>query len=495
NKIIAINNLTSKFYSYILESHKLGEAARVYLKKRGISEKFWKKFGLGFAPKGWENTYKFLTKKGYSAADISQSGLIISRQMRSSSEYFDRFRNRLMFPLKDSRGVVLGFAGRLLEQETRNMKHAVRQEAKYINSPETLVFNKGSLLFGLDLARDAIRRSNETLLVEGEFDVISAHQVGIENTVASKGTALTDKQVVLLSRLCENVALCYDADIAGDAAARRGIELLDNAGVNVKIVDLGNHKDPDEFLQKDVNGFRKVFKNAQNIYDYLIDSATGRYDTTTASGKKKIGQEIIPMLVKINDDLMQAHYIEKLSKVLDLDVSLVSDAVKKKSASVYVSEDTIKSFGTLNKQINLDRYFLALFLIQDEISQQVLNLLNASDFEEDTAGSFWKMVRDIMKTSRKSTVSRILSKVPKQFSEFVDDLYLININPVFNDREIWGAEIVKIAKRIKREAIKRKLTDISKAIKRAEKEKDIKLLKLLSGKFDQMSKNLKEASI
>ena len=140
--------------------------------------------------------------------------------------------------------------------DSRTRSRASEGEAKYINSPETPIFNKGSLLFGLDLARKSIRDRNEAVLVEGEFDVMSAWQIGVENVVAAKGTALTEKQVVTLSRLCENVILSFDEDIAGDAAARRGIELLDVAGMQVKVVRLGKHKDPDEFSQKDAVGFK-----------------------------------------------------------------------------------------------------------------------------------------------------------------------------------------------------------------------------------------------
>ena len=275
DKLIEINKLVAKFYTHLLVEHPIGEPARKYLLSRGIKAPLWEDFGLGFSPDSWDKTFEFLKKHGFDIGDISQAGLIISRSTGSGQAgrngYFDRFRNRLMFPLKDSRGTILGFAGRIINDSESKRAKELKVEAKYMNSPETPVFNKGSILFGLDLARSAIREKNEALLVEGEFDVISARSAGVLNAVASKGTALTDKQVATLSHICENVALCFDTDLAGDAAARRGIELLDIAGITVKVVGLGKYKDPDEFSQKDPAGFKKSIGVADNIYDYLIE--------------------------------------------------------------------------------------------------------------------------------------------------------------------------------------------------------------------------------
>ena len=493
-RLVEINNLVSKFYSYILEKHALGENARQYLNKRGILDKTWRKFGVGFAPIGWENTFKFLTKRRFSAADIASAGLIVAKQRRAGQEYFDRFRNRLMFPLCDSRGTILGFAGRLIEEGSRGQGLESSREAKYINLPETPIFNKGSLLFGLDLARKPIRDKNEAVLVEGEFDVMSAWQIGVENVVASKGTALTEKQVVTLSRLCENVILSFDEDIAGDAAARRGIELLDVAGMQVKVVRLGKHKDPDEFSQKDAVGFKNALKNSENIYDYFIDSAIARFDAKSAEGKKKIGSEVLPVLAKISDDLVRAHYIDRLAKVLELDVNLVAGAVEKKIVSPLALVE-ITSSETIKKSDDVERFFLALYIFQDEISKQALKFLSPDDFKSTDARVFWKWLRDIIVTLNSPTVKKVIKRVPARFKDFVDDLYLVNISPVFADREIWASELAKIANRIKKAAIKRKLIEISEEIKSAEKRKEPKRIESLTKKFDEMSKNLKEKSL
>ena len=483
-KLIDINNLVSKFYSHILDNHPSGKVARDYLVNRGVDETLWKKFGLGYSPDGWENTYNFLKKRGFAEPDIALSGLVVGRERNAGrSSFYDRFRGRIMFPIKDSRGTILGFSGRVLKDA---------KEAKYINSPETPIFNKGSLLFGLDLARTAIRDKNETVLVEGEFDVISAHKAGVTNTVASKGTALTEKQVATIARLCENVALCFDMDLAGDAASRRGIELLDMAGVTVKVVRLSGGKEPDELAQKDPKGFTKAIEQAVNVYDYLIDSACERNDTKTADGKKKIGREVLSVIAKISDDLVRGHYETKLAKILDLDVALINEAVGKKKEAVGGGEASIEVVTIDSSSHVLDDYFLALFLAGDEVYSKIVDKLDPEDFQNDDARGFWKAVRDIISDSKPRKTSDLQALLPKGFAKFVDRLYFVNISPSVLEKDRWVDEILKVGDRIKKKSLSRKMKAISQELKIAQKEQNEAKLKSLSSKFDIISRQLEE---
>lgn len=488
-----MNVLATKFYSHILNKHLLGEPARNYLKGRGIDEDLWQKYDLGFAPNSWDNVLNFLTKKGFSNSDIAVSGIVVGRDNQSSQSrttaFYDRFRGRIMFPIKDARGKVLGFSGRVLDST---------KEAKYINSPETPVFHKGSLLFGLDVAREAIRNKNEAVLVEGEFDVLSSYKAGVENVVASKGTALTDQQVTVLSRLCENVTLCFDMDIAGDSASRRGIELLDLAGLNIKVARLAGVKDPDEFAQKDPGGFKKVISAASNIYDYLIESALNRFDATTAQGKKKIGQEILPLLAKISDELARAHYTTKLAKELELDPAFIKEAIEKKRD--ILGNNSISSIDIEDKKVAsntsvIENYFLALFLFSDEIIETIVKRLEPADFEGEEAKRFWQAVRDIMNHSKPKRTAKLLYLIPKELSSFVDSLYLININPGFLDREPWAQEILKVGARIKKAAISRSLFGISTLLKEAQSLHNDDKIEILTKKFNKLSETLKEEKI
>jgi len=491
DKILEINEMARKFYSYILQKHKKGEVARQYLKKRGIAEEIWKKYSLGFAPEGWENTISFLKKRNFAASDVAASGLVVARERASDKSYYDRFRNRLIFPIADARGVTLGFAGRVIEERSREEGIGSRSEPKYLNSPETEVFHKGSLLFGLDVARDVIREANEALLVEGEFDVLSAHQIGIKNVVASKGTALTDKQIATLSRISEKVVLCFDTDLAGDKASRRGIELMDMAGLTVHVVGLGKFKDPDEFCQKDPEGFKKATKEASNIYDYFLQSAALRFDVSTAEGKKKIGAEILPILSKITDDLVRAHYVGKLAKVLDLDIGLVAAAVEKKQGRISVKSFADVSLGdreTTKDEQSLEEFFLALFLHLEEDYEVFLQKLVPLDFGQNECRRFWEWFSGTISTSKTRKVESLLKNLPKDLAGFVDNLYLINVGSEFLDQEVLRDELAKISDRIKENSLKRKLSKISAKIKKAEQEADEKALSALALEFSKLSK-------
>ena len=494
-KIIQINKLASKFYGYILFDHAQGKVARDYLLGRGIKKTSWEKFGLGYAPAGWENILKFLEKKGFSHPEIATAGLIVSRQVNSARSqtaiqggYYDRFRKRIIFPIKDAKGQTLGYSARLIGES---------KEAKYINSPDTPIFNKGSVLFGLDVARGAIRDKNQAVLVEGEFDVISAQQVGIENVVASKGTALTDKQVALISRYCESVILAFDMDRAGDMAARRGIELLDHADITVNVASLGKYQDPDQFCQKDPAGFKKALSQSVNIYDFFIDSAIRRHDAAAALGKKNIGREVIPVISKIADDMVRAHYIEKLSKVLNLETALVADAVSQKRSDLFAKEPrgfpaAVPAVQNSKKpQISKEDYFLALFVLPKEIEKKILSMLAPEDFEDENAQKFWEWIGDIMKTSKTGNLDTLIKKLPRDLAGFVDNLFLININPAFSERELWVLEIVKIAENLRRMSIKRKLADISSNLRQAQSAGNQAQIAILTKKFDKVSNMLK----
>ena len=225
-KIIAANHLASEYYHYLLTKHVIGEKARSYLKNRGVTEKTITSFSLGYSANSWDGLLKYLKKKGFDESLLDQAGLIVS----SHRGGYDRFRGRVMFTLKDHRGNVVGFSGRLLDPDAK--------EAKYINTSETLVYSKSNVLYGLDVTKAAIQKEGEAIVMEGEFDVISSFQAGVGNAVAIKGSALTEGHVNLLRRFADRLILSLDSDVAGDAAARRGIEIADRAGLDLRVASM-----------------------------------------------------------------------------------------------------------------------------------------------------------------------------------------------------------------------------------------------------------------
>lgn len=319
-RLIRANSLACEYYHYLLNSHKLGKKALEYLQNRKITSRSIETFKLGYAPEGWDYLTRFLTdKKKFDLSDLQAAGLVIKN--------YDRFRNRVMFPLNNARGQTVGFAGRVLPVPFA--KASEDQGGKYVNTSETEIYHKSELLYGLDITRGEIKKAGFAVVVEGEIDCIASYQAGIKNVVAIKGSALTVRQVEMIRRLCETVILALDSDKAGDAAARRGIEIADKAGLNIKVVtSLSGAKDPGEYAIEDPKGWEKAVKEAIPIYDFYIRSAVERYGLE-ASGKRKISQELMPVISNIEDGIVRAHYIKLLAKTLEVDETDIRSQMSK----------------------------------------------------------------------------------------------------------------------------------------------------------------------
>jgi len=250
----------------------IGAAAREYLVKRGISKEIVKKFGLGAAPDSWNILHDAMTKKGYSRQELIEAGLV--RNAKKEGGVYDMFRNRIIFPVIDVRGSVIGFSGRILGDG----------EPKYLNSPDTLVFNKSRNLFALNFAKKT--KAGMLILVEGNIDVIALHQRGIDCAVASLGTSLTAEQARLMSRFTEKAVIAYDADDAGRKAALRAITLLEKTGMSVKVVDMGASKDPDEYLKKHgADAFKLLLERSENHIEYRLMAIQNKTDMTSDEGR------------------------------------------------------------------------------------------------------------------------------------------------------------------------------------------------------------------
>ena len=247
-------------------------------------------------------------KKGYKLSEVEQAGLIIKSEKKRG--YYDRFRGRVMFTLFDHRSRVVGFAGRTLESDVK--------QAKYVNTPETLLYHKSSVLYGLERTRAEIKKANKAVVVEGELDAISSYQAGVKNVVAIKGSALTEEQIGLLKRYADNLSLALDSDMAGDQAARRGIELAEKVGLNIRVINLKYGKDPDECVRKSSRLWKDSVAQAVPVYDFAIDSAVARYGVDTPEGKKKISDEVSISLSKIGNQVITAQFVQKLSVSLGL---------------------------------------------------------------------------------------------------------------------------------------------------------------------------------
>ncbi|MBS5788308.1 MAG: DNA primase [Clostridioides difficile] len=286
-----------------------------YLRKRGLSDKIIKKFGLGFSKDSWSNLKDFLVTKGYSEEELLECGLILEN--KGGSNTYDRFRNRVMFPIFDYRGNIIAFGGRTLDNSI----------PKYLNSPETLIFNKRENLYGLNFARKKI--DNRTIiLVEGYMDLISLVQYGVENVSATLGTALTDQQSSLIKRYADNVIISYDSDSAGVQATLRAIDILVKAGINAKVLNLRDSKDPDEFIRKyGFDEYKKEIENASHYIKYKIDNLRGKYDLNKDDDKVKYIKEACKIIKTLKSPIDMDYYINYLSQSMGISIDSVKREV------------------------------------------------------------------------------------------------------------------------------------------------------------------------
>lgn len=328
-RLMETNELAAKFFrKTLLESPGAAEA-RAYLARRGIDDTLAEKFGLGFALESWDALTAFLTERGFQPMEQEKAGLALNR--RSGSGVIDRFRARVMIPLCDQHGNVVGFTGRIMPSNSATFDEG----PKYMNSPETLIYRKGHLLYGLHLAKQAIKREGRVVIVEGNLDVVASHKAGVEHVVGSSGTALTEDQLGLLKRFTNTIVFSFDADAAGFKAAQRGIALARTLGFDVRVAvlpaDAG--KDPDEAVQKDPQLWRDAATKTVPIMQYYLDRATAGRDLANVDHKRAVAALLIPELAQTKDVIEREHWLQTLSDLLRTDIGALRKEVAAPSAA------------------------------------------------------------------------------------------------------------------------------------------------------------------
>ncbi len=306
DELLAVLSLAKEYYHFLLTEHKAGEPGRVVLKERGISKDSIKLFQLGYSLPAWDGLLTYLHgKKKYSLELLESAGLILKG---NNGRYYDRFRGRIMFPLRNHRGQIVGFSGRVLEKDTK--------EAKYINSPETSVYHKSKMLFGLSELYQQIRKAGQIVIVEGEFDVISSAQAHVDTVAAIKGSALTAEHAKLLGRTVQTVLLALDTDAAGVEATKKAIVTLRETALDLKVVVLPSGKDPDDLARKDPKLWRDSVDSAIPAVEFVILATFKQFDQKTGDGKRKIMAELAPLLSGIPHAVEQEHYIRVVAERL-----------------------------------------------------------------------------------------------------------------------------------------------------------------------------------
>lgn len=320
-KIYDICELATKFFEKQIESSK-GKRVKKYLKKRGIDDKSIKEWRIGYSPNTWQGLSDFLVGKGFKREEIIKAGLAIQPEKENKTPY-DRFRGRIIFPIFDLQGNPVGFGGRIFEKEEET------DPAKYINTPNTLIYDKSRILYGLNKAKVDIRKKEKAILVEGYTDVILSNKTGITNIVASSGTSLTPYQLKILARYTKNLTFGFDMDIAGESATKRGIDIAQLLGFDIKIVSMPKDKDPADVIKESLKEWEKLTEKAMPIIEFYFEKAFSQFDKNTLEGKKQISQLLLPFFARVQNKIEEAECISRLAKELKLKEEALWEELKK----------------------------------------------------------------------------------------------------------------------------------------------------------------------
>ncbi|QXM05714.1 DNA primase [Crassaminicella indica] len=421
NNIYQINREAAFYYykNLVKEANK----GLNYLFERGLSIKTIKKFGLGYAKDAWEALNNYLLSKGYDQESIFKAGLVLERKKRNG--YYDRFRNRVMFPIINTTGKVIGFGGRVIDNN----------EPKYLNSPETIAFNKGNNLFGLNLAKNEVIKMKQIIVVEGYMDVIGLYERGIKNVVASLGTALTKNQANLLKRYADEVIIAYDADTAGQAATLRGLDILREVGCRVRVVRLSEGKDPDEFVRKKgKEAFLKEVENALSLIDYKIVLSKEENDLTNPEGKVKFVKSLTQILKQLKSPVEIDAYIKKIAQESQISPEAIkaeiygnnrynNKASEKKDIlhinkyrskhDRYTNKYSIQPLKPIQKigYIEAERSLLKLIITNKDCFQKVKDQLSYEDFLDEINADIAKLVYELYENNESIDLEYMINQL------------------------------------------------------------------------------------
>lgn len=474
-KLYEITELACNFFETQLEGSSSGKTAKEYLLQRGVKEESIKKWRLGYAPDVWEGLTNFLISHGYKAEDIEKAGLCLKSEKKQN--FYDRFRGRITFPIFDLSSQVIGFGARTLKKE---------ETAKYINSPATLLYDKSRILYGLNKAGVSVRKNNACILVEGYMDAIMTFQAGFENVVATSGTALTSYQLKILKRYTDNLYSCFDMDIAGDSATKRGIDLAQAEDFNIKVVIIPQGKDPAEFIQNNNSeSFQKLTDSAKSIHDFYFENALAKFSKDTLEGKKNISKILLPVIKRISNKIEQNVWMKDLAQILQVREEDILEELKKVSMDQnehgfnQENEQPVQRAVKTRKEL-LEERLISLFVRAPEF----INLVSQDDLKLFSL----ETVKMIDHLQNKQTIDSVLT----------DKINCLSLELEARGLDI-GLDLKEefncCFKELKSLTVKDKLSQICKEIRIAEQEKNFGKVQELVEQFCLCSKSRNDLEI
>lgn len=465
--LLEINNQASKFYEFQLEKSKKGQEAKDYLLKRGLKEETIKKWRLGYAPDAWQSLSDFLVSKGRAREDLIKAGLIVKKE---EGKTFDRFRGRIMFPITSFNSEIIGFTGRIFDRSEKD-------EAKYLNTPATLLYDKSRALYGIDKARLEIRKKDFCVLVEGNVDCIMSHQAGVENCIAVSGTALTPLHLNIIKRYSNNLVLAFDMDSAGRKATERAIDLAEKAGFEIKVISQAQDKDPaDIVLKEGEEKWRQMVKEAKPVAEFFFNLAVGGKNLDFVEDKKKTLKEFLPKIKKMENKVEQSFWVEKLASVLkSKEEDIWAELNKLKIQKDEIREEEVLT-GKKTRREMLEEKVLALILKDRK------RIVLISDFS-----LFSSPGKDVLEQiKKKENISfEELKKSLREAESFLNYLFLLSESLAEPEEE---EELKKCLVELEALIKKEKQRELQSQIKDFEKRGEFDKVKMLLEEFKSLIK-------
>lgn len=462
--------LTAAIEFYRIELVKNKNALN-YLKDRGLKGETVTKFKIGFAPDDWRATGNHLKKLGFTEDEIEKAGLSI----KSTSGYYDRFRGRIMFPVYNISGSPIGFSGRIFEAKITGGK---QEPAKYINTPQTVVYDKSRALFGIDKAKVEMRKKNECILVEGQFDLIMAHQAGTENTVAVSGTALTEEHLTLINRLAEKLTMAFDGDSAGLKASARAISLALSLGMEVRLVSMGNAKDPADVIKDNPEMWTKAVAGSKHIVDFFLDSLAGQ-KLSKDTFAKEIERQALPYVASIKSKIEQAKFVNKISELLKISEEAVWEEVKgvvkiiSENTAMSTKKEEATNFSDDNsKEVRLKRMIWSFIEWQKSLEDGAIDIADRLERFQGLLKGEYEQLNCFLSPRRNQLILEV--EIP------------------FSGATNLEREIDTMLDSLEGEKLKNEVNSLWQRIKDAEKSGDSEKVSLYMGNFQKLSKKLDE---
>ncbi len=476
--------LATVFFQKQLGTSKKGKEAKNYLLSRTISEESIKEWRLGYSPDTWQGLSDFLFSRGYNRDEIQSTGLTVRNEKGRS---YDRFRGRIIFPLFDFNSQVIGFTGRVLESQKGKSAGEERSVvAKYVNTPNTLLYDKSRVLYGINNAKVAIRKEDACILVEGQTDVILSHQMGVKNVVASSGTALTPFQLNILKRYSGNLILSFDMDAAGSTATERGIVLAQQKGFGIRILVMPGSHDPADVIAKDPKDWRKIIEGARDILDFYFENTFAKFDKNNPRDKKKISEALLSVIKRIPNKIVRYHWIQKLSRELGVRERDIEDELQNVKLSVRKEKEILPDKNPPKSRQEALENELLVSLFEDKENFKILNEKDLCLLSSETAEiiSFIQKKGINLKEIEKELAPELFKKVQilSLEAEVRKEDKDMDMDPIDETRECL--------KRMKLLRLKKALGGLSQDIKNSEQEKDFIKVKNLANEFNKLTKDL-----